>query len=449
MKHTLFLFAACLLFPISGHAQNTSLVIYNSDLALVRKAVDLDLVKGAQTVTFTDVADRIDPTSIRLESPDGNVKLIEQNFQFDLVNSQRILNATIGKPMTVRIKGGDIVQGTLLSTEGDIIIRDSGGKVIILHADAIERFEFPELPPGMVSHATLVWKLESAKAGKSRVMLSYLTSGFTWHVEYSAVMNAAQTEMELSSLVSLENNSGESFPDSKLKLVAGALHRVAAPQPVPRFAGKGVMMAAAADMESNIQERAVSEYHLYELQGQTTVENAEIKQIPMFNPAKTAVQQKFIYDASKDQDNVATTIEFVNAEKDGLGMPIPEGKVRTYRKDTDNSLVLVGEDSIDHTPKNERVRLTLGSAFDLKAERKIMDNRSISPRINEQDVQVELRNQKSQPVTIIVVERVYGVWEITKKSQDFVKKDAKTAEFTVNVPANGQSTVTYTVRNKF
>ncbi len=450
MKHTLFLVAACLLLPVSGRAQDTSLVVYNTDLALVRKAVDLDLVKGPQTVTFTAVSDRIDPTSVRVESPDGSVKLIEQSFQFDLVNAQRILQDTVGKPLSVRMKGGDIVQGTLLSTGGDIVIRDAGGKVNALRADTIERFEFPELPAGLVSRPTLVWTLNSGKAGKSRVIVSYLTAGLTWHAEYSAVVNAAQTEMELSSLVSLENTSRESFPNAPLKLVAGAVHRAAMPQPVPRFGRKEAMMAApAADQATGFQERGVSEYHLYELQGRTTVNSSEIKQISLFNPAKTAIQQKFIYDVNKDPDNATSNIEFVNSEKDGLGMPLPGGKVRVYRRDTDNSPVLVGEDVMDHTPKNERVRLTLGSAFDIKAERRIMDNRNISPRVNEQDVEIDLRNQKDQQVTVTVVEHLYGAWEVTKKSRNFEKKDANTIEFTVTVPSNGQTTVSYTVRNRF
>ena len=450
MKHCTLLLAIGLLLPVSIRAQESSLVIYNTDLALVRKVMDMDLSKGTQRVTFSEVSDRIDPTSVRLESPDGGVKLIEQSFQFALVSSQRILQETIGKPLTIRVKGGDIIQGTLLSSGGDIVLRESGGRINVLRADSIERFEFPELPAGMVSRPVLVWKLDSARAGKNRVIVSYLTSGLTWHAEYSAVVNAAQTELELSSLVSLENSSGESFPDSQLKLVAGDIHRAASPRPLPRFAAKEAMMAApAADQAGGFQERGVSEYHLYELQGKTTVTNAEIKQISLFPPIKTAVQRKFVFDASRDPASVSVNIEFVNTEKDGLGMPLPGGKVRAYRLDTDNSPVLVGEDVMAHTPKNERVRLNLGNAFDLKAERKVMDNRTISARINEQEVEVILRNQKSQPATITVVESLHGDWEIVKKSQDFVRKDANTIEFIVNVPAGGQSAVLYTVRNKF
>lgn len=191
------------------------------------------------------------------------------------------------------------------------------------------------------------------------------------------------------------------------------------------------------------------EYHLYELSERTTIDNAEIKQLSLFSPVTAKIQKLFIYDGAKNSKDVAVNVEFVNSEKDGLGLALPAGKVRVYKRDTDNALELVGEDAIDHTPKNEKVRLVLGNAFDLVGERRVTDTRSISSHMNEQKVEISLRNRKDQPVTITAVEHFWGDWDITQKSADFVKKDAYTAEFTVTVPPNGVKVVSYTAVNKF
>jgi hypothetical protein len=206
-------FIACAAFclPLASlFARDISVTVYNTDLAVIKLVDDMDFTRGMQTVSFTDVADRIDPTSVRLKALQGDVKILEQNFRYDLVNSQKILQKYIDKNVAVILKGGVIVSGILQSASGDIVLKGTDGRLSVIRADAVERYEFPELPGGLVTRPTLFWKLNSDRAGKTPTEVSYLTAGFSWHAEYTAVVNAAETGMELSALISLENNSGAS-----------------------------------------------------------------------------------------------------------------------------------------------------------------------------------------------------------------------------------------------
>lgn len=435
-------------FSMAAGAEDTSLVVYNTDLGLVKQTISLDLARGVQSAAFTGVPARIDPTSVRLESRDAGFRMLEQDFQSNLVTAQNILERYVNRTIAVFQRGGNLVQGTLLSAGGDIIIKDSSGKVSILKAESIERYELPELPPGLVNAPTLVWKLASDRAGKTDALISYLTGGLTWHAEYGAVVNSAETEMELTSFISIENSSGLTFENASLKLVAGDIHRVKSPRPMPAFRLEKSVMASA-DLAQNIEERAISEYHLYELKTRTTIPDASVKQVAFIAPVTVKVRRTFVYDSAKNPTDVMVNVEFVNSEKEGPNTPLPAGRVRVFRTDADGALVLVGEDALDHTPKNEKVRLTLGNAFDLKADRKVTDTRTISPRVNEQRIEISLRNRKTEPVSAIVVEHLYGDWEILQKSHEYVKKDAATVEFTVNVPANGETSVSYTVRFRY
>jgi hypothetical protein len=444
MRIILISIAAFWLANTSPYAREISVTIYNTDLAVIKLIEDMDFTRGMQTISYTDVAERIDPTSVRLKALQGNVTIKEQDYRYDLVNSQKILQKYIDKNITVTLKGGVNVSGILQSATGDIVLKSADGKLSIIRADALERFDFPELPGGLVTRPTLFWKVNSDRDGKTPAEVSYLTSGFSWHAEYTAVVNTQETEMELSALVSLENNSGASYENALLKLVAGDIHRAQVP-PAPRF---GVEKTLAAESVA-FQERGLFEYHLYELSGRTTIDNAEIKQLSLFSPTAAKIKKLFTYDGAKNPKDVTVNVEFVNSEKDGLGMPLPAGKVRVFKRDTDNALELVGEDSIDHTPKNEKVRLVLGNAFDLAGERRVTETRSISSHMNEQKVEISFRNHKDQPVTITAVEHFWGDWDITQKTANFVKKDAYTAEFTVTVPSNGESVISYTATNKF
>jgi len=427
------------------YAEDISLTVYNNDMAVVKVLDSMSFEKGAQTISYTGVADRIDPTSVRFSVPKGGVTVLEQNYRYDLANSRTVLDRYIDKNVTLIVEQGGMVGGVLQSVAGDIVLRDESGRVNIVRLDAVERYELPGLPEGLVTRPTLYWKLDSAKAGKYDTEVSYITGGLSWHAEYTAVVGRDEKTMELSSWVSVDNNSGAAYHNARLKLIAGDVHRVV---PGDMVLGRGKLMSVAeeAPQAPGFVERGLFEYHLYDLQRRTDVADKEMKQISLFDPTEVKALKRFVYDSRKNDTKVGVSMEFVNTEKDGLGMPLPAGKVRVYKRDTDGGLEFVGEDAVDHTPKNEKVRLTLGSAFDLAAERKIVDTRRISQRVREDLIEISLRNRKSERVTVTAVEHFWGDWEISEKSHDFVKKDAYTAEFTIDIPPDSETKITYTVR---
>ena len=435
------------LFSLGRNAwsEDISLTVYNNDLAVVKVVDTMSFKSGRQTISMTDVAEMVDPTSVRFTSEKGDVRIIEQNYRFDLINPRKVLQRYIDSDIAIRLDEGDFIEGTLQSVSNDVVIKSRDGKLNIVKEDAIRRFEFPELPEGLITRPTLVWDIYSGNNITTSTEVSYMTQGMSWHAEYTAVASDNDDAVELSSWVSVENNSGTTYTDASLKVVAGDVHRVT--PPMPQFGRAMVKSTAMAeDMAGGFEERGLFEYHLYELKGKTTVQNAEIKQISLFEPVTTKAKKLFLYDVRKDAEKVSVSLEFVNSQKDGLGMPLPAGKVRVYKRDTDGSLEFIGEDSLDHTPKNEKVRLVMGNAFDCVGERRVTDTKRITQRMREETVEIKLRNRKEESVTITAVEHLWGDWEIMEKSAEFVKKDAYTAEFTVAVPADGEVVITYTVR---
>ncbi len=389
----LIIFTLLMMLALSiGYAQDYSLTVYNNDLAIVKIVDEMSFDKGQQIISFTGVTERIDPTSVRFSAKNGNVNILEQNYRYDLVNSQKVLAKYVDKGITIRVKEGELIEGVLQSVSGDVVIKGRDGGIKIVKLNAIEQFDFPELPEGLITRPTLFWKLYSGKALKTETEVSYMSAGFDWHAEYTAVVSDDETEMEVSSWVSINNNSGATFKDATLKLVAGEVHRVRPGLPLrKRMMVEGVTLEG--EPRVGFEERGLFEYHLYELKGKTTVNNAEIKQISLFPATTIKASKLFIYDSRQDAKKVTVKMEFVNTEKDGLGIPLPAGKVRVYKRDIDGSIEFIGEDAIDHTPKNERVRLILGSAFDIAAERKVVDSRRISKPVREGSVEISLRNR--------------------------------------------------------
>lgn len=442
-----FMLAVCFMWcgVHSAGAEDVSLTVYNTDLAIVKIVDNMSFVKGGQTVTFTGVANRIDPTSVRFKALDGDIDVVEQNYRYDLVNSRKVLERYIDKDVTLIVEGGSVIEGILQSVAGDIVLKDRAGRVNIVRTEAVERYDLPELPDGLITRPTLFWQVMSEREREAKTEVSYMTGGFSWHAEYTAVVGDDETSMEMSSWVSVDNTSGASFENARLKLVAGDVHRAPRVMVKTQSAPRAMAMEDAA---AGFEERELFEYHLYDLGRRTDVFDREIKQIALFDPSTIKAEKRFVYEAMKDDSKVRVSMEFVNSEKEGLGMALPAGTVRVYKRDRDDSIEFVGEDRIDHTPKNEKVRLTLGNAFDIAAERTITDTRRVTDRVREQSVEISLRNRKTEPVTVTVIERLWGDWDIIRKSHDFKKKDAWTAEFTVDIPADSETKVVYTARMK-
>ena len=430
-------------------ARDVTVTVYNSNLALVKDVRTLELGSGRQTLRFADVSAQIDPTSVHLmPKGGGGLAVLEQNFQYDLVSAERILDRYRDRDLTVLGKDGKSTSGTLLSYDGANLVLDRKPGVAIINRAEVKEIQFSELPGGLITRPTLVWLIDNAGAARRDAQISYLTTGLSWHAEYVAVIAADDRAMSWAGWVSLENNSGTSYPEAKLKLVAGDVNRVQ-----EEFAqmsrGKGLTMAMDTASPPQFAEQSFFEYHLYSLARPTTLADRETKQLSLFPTAGVQADKIFTYDRSRDARKVRVTMEFKNTQGAGLGMALPRGKVRVYKEDKSGAQEFVGEDRIDHTAKDEAVRVTVGDAFDVVGEYRQVDTRHISDRETETAHEIKIRNRKdSERVTVKIVERAWGDWRITSASQDHVKKDATTLEFTVSVAPGEEKVVSYTVRTK-
>lgn len=415
-------------------AKDVSITVYNQNRGLVKDSRDLAIEKGVSALSFTDVAAQIDPTSVHFKSrtaPD-KIQILEQNYEYDLVGAQKILRKAVDGSIRVVTEEGEVFVGTLLTASGgDVVIRTQDGSVQVIQSDAIQHFDFSKLPEGLITRPTLVWMVKNEGPTQHEAEISYLTGGLNWHAEYVAVVNTNDTKLDLSGWVSIDNQSGTTYPDAKLKLVAGDVNVVE--DRMVRKSGAQFDALRVAEAAPQFEEKSFFEYHLYTLQRRATLKDNQTKQISLFPSADTEIEKRYIYDGRRHADKVRVNVEFRNSKKAGLGMPLPKGKIRVYKEDTDGALEFIGEDQIDHTPKDEDVRIFLGNAFDLVGERTVTDSRKISNRSREETIEVTLRNHKDEDVVIRVVEHFWGDWRILEKTHEPVEKDAGKAEFDVPV----------------
>ncbi len=422
-----------------------TVTVYNDGRGLVKDVRELNFKKGADTVKITDVAALLDPTSVRFEplARKNDIDLLEQNFEFDLIGSEKLLNKYLDRNIDLVTKDQKTFSGKLLSyTGGQYVLSVPAGGIKVVNAGEVVNVSMPELPSGFYTRPTLVWLFNSRYAGKEKCQVSYLTGNLGWHAEYVALVNATDDRLSLSGWVSIDNRSGAAYPKAKLKLVAGELQR-ARRKGEPVYTD-GIMRAA--ESAPTFEEKSFFEYHLYTLAFPTTLANNQIKQVSLFDPAETPVKKHFIYDPERDATKASVVLEFKNSKEMGLGMALPAGVVRMMKRDTDGSIELIGEDNLGHTPKDEIVKLTVGKAFDIACEQVQKDRRQISSKVWEEDWEVSIRNHKAEPVTVRVVKRLWGFWDITQSSHTFIKKDASTAWFEIPVDKDKETKLTFTVR---
>lgn len=453
-------------------SQGISLTIYNQNFGLVRDVRSMSLTPGINHVRFEDVAAQIDPTTVSFQSltAPNAVVVREQNYQYDLIDTNTILSKSVGKEIKFKqfLDNGSVAElnGTLLNSPTAVVYDPNGGSrqgyhgLVVKTADGIVlnpvgQIQLAEMPPGLVPKPSLLWKLEATKGGEHKTEVAYQTAGINWKCDYVAVVNKDDTESDLTSWVTLDNKSGATYKNAALKLLAGDVHRV---QPAA-IRSRGMLMAkAAAAPAAQFKEQSFAEYHLYSLQGKTDVKDKETKQMSLFNASAIPIKKLFIFDVggqnyysrNASSNKIQVKFELVNSEKNHLGMPMPKGKVRVYKQDQDGSLQFIGEDEIDHTPKDEKVRLYIGDAFDLVGERKQMSSRSIpgTPHIQRYTYEISLRNHKDSEVTITDVEHAYGDWIILNSSMPYTKKDSHTFEFAAKVPAHGETKISYEIEIK-
>ena len=454
------------LTPAIAQGEGLELAVYNQNLALVKDRRSLELTPGLNEVRFVDVAAQIDPTSVHFRSltdPEGTV-VLEQNYEYDIVNSAKLLQKYLDQEISLVTEDGQEYVGTLLSGADNVILEAADGQVTVLKLEQIKEFSFPALPEGLITRPTLVWLLQSAQGGSQEVEVTYLTNGINWEANYIVVLADDEQSLDLDGWVTLDNRSGTAYENATLKLIAGDIHRAATDGYVVE---KSLAYEEAAAAAPQVEERGFFEYHLYEVQRPVTVKDQQTKQIEFVTASGVPATKFFVYDGSQmsfgsyyqplddpsygTQSNtkVMVMLDFTNGEEQGLGVPLPKGTLRVYQKDVDGSTLLIGEDAIDHTPRDEDVRLYIGDAFDIVGERVQTDFQvDYDDDWMEESYQITLRNHKDEDVVVRAVEHLFrwSQWQILDASEDFQKLDAQTIEFQVPVEANGEAVVTYRVR---
>jgi hypothetical protein len=445
--------------------------------ALVREQREFSLKGGRNVLRVSDIPALIDPTTVSfgsLTDPKGT-RVVEQNFEFDLTSSAKLLSRYLDREITVeqaRGQGVGTFTGTLVGTQGGLTLKQPDGSVrIVTHHAGVK---LPELPGGLISKPTLVWEIDAGAAGSHKARIAYQTGGMTWWADYNLAYSepkAGSCKVDVGAWVTIVNQSGTSFNDARLKLVAGDVQRAQPRHPAAPAARLASQEMKMADRMEGFSEKAFFEYHLYTLGRKTSLAQNATKQIELFPTAGGVGCEKvlvyygqagmhpYYYGAPMTDRNfgnqsnkkVDIYLRFKNSKENGLGVPLPAGKMRVAKVDpADASLEFIGEDLIDHTAREETVQLKLGSAFDVVGERRQVDFRiDTSAKWIEEDIEVKVRNQKlGEAATVIVKENLYrwSNWSILRRTHEFTKEDARTIHFPVRLAPKQEAVVRYTVR---
>ena len=447
--------------------KNVSITVYNSNLGLVKDTRVIRVPRGTSLLRFMDVAQQINATSVHIKSLTAADALneVEQSYEYDLLNPQKLLDKYVGKEITLVLRTVQNNSETLTPTKATLLSNNNGqvwqiGEQIIINPTNIAEMRFDKLPQDLIAKPTLVWTLTNTGAETHTVEASYLTQGMGWRSDYVVVVNQNDTKADLNGWVTINNNSGTAYRNAELKLVAGDVNRVR-DEPVNGRMKTMEMRATADAAAPQFQEQAFFEYHLYSLQRATTLKHNETKQISLLSAANLNVKkelvvngQPFYYQGYNNpgepvKEKVGVFVGFKNAKENNLGLPLPAGVVRVYKADTTGAQQFVGEDRIAHTPKDENVRIKLGDAFDVVAERKQMDYKNIARRVFEYAYEIRIRNHKDEAITVIVNEPIGGDWEMVSSTFPAEKTAAFAARFTVPVAKDGEAVLSYRVRVKF
>ena len=445
--------------PLSVTAANqrdVMVTVYNGNLGLVRDVRETRLPAGVSSVQFMDVAALIDPTSVHLVSLTDRpgLGILEQNYEYDLLSSEKLLEKYVGRTVRLQTSDGLSREARLLTTRGPVF--DIDGQIHLGHRGQIV---LPALPDNLVAQPTLVWLLKNRTDRPQRVEASYLTGGLNWKADYVMVLGPGDDRADVTGWVTVENTSGATYANAALKLVAGDVNRVAESRKLQRAMETAAATPAAMADRAFVSE-GLFEYHLYTLDARTTIKQNQTKQLTLMTAADVPVKKRLFYYGAQEyyrttygqpisNQKVAVTLEIVNGKDQRLGVPLPRGKVRVYKADTSGSQQFVGEDWIDHTPKDERVRIKLGNAFDVVGERTQKDWRRVRDNVYEIEWEIVLRNHKTDDQTVTVLEPVPGDWQVLSSSHPYEKPEAHTLRYEARVPKGGATTITYRVRTRF
>ena len=431
--------------------------IYNGNLGLVKDVRQTRLPTGLHETEFTDVAAQIDPTSVHLKSltdPTG-LRILEQNYEYDLLSSGKLMEKYVGRMVRLYNTDGTYLEAKLLATAGPVF--EINGQIHLGHNG---RLVLPSLPDNLVSKPTLVWLLRNAIAGPQRVEASYLTGGITWKADYVMVINAADTKSDVTGWVTIDNRSGATYGNASLKLVAGDVNRAVEGRRAARLMDVAAKAASNQEAARDFKSEGFFEYHLYTLDGRTTIKDNQTKQLTLMAAADVPVVKQLIYYGAQDyyrasyglpmsNQKVGVYLDIKNSKENRLGLPLPKGKIRVYKADASGSQQFVGEDWIDHTPRDERVMIKMGDAFDVVGERTQKEWRKIGSNLYEVEWEISLRNHKKDDQTVTVIEPVPGDWQVLTSTHAWEKPEAHTLKFQVPVVKEGASKLTYRVRLRF
>ena len=439
-----------------------AVTIYNVNLGLVKDQRTVRLPIGSGELRFMDVASKIIPTSVYIRSliDLSSLQILEQNYEYDLLNPQKLLDKYVGREVKLYYKNPytereEIVTATLLSNNGGPIFR-IGDEITFGHPG---RIIFPELPENLISKPTLVWLIDNTLPKAQKIEASYLTNGINWRADYVVTLNAKDDMADLAGWVSIDNKSGAIYRNAKLKLVAGDVNRVRNER---EYMDK-MLRAAVAEAKAakpQFKEEEFFEYHIYTLQRPATIKQNQTKQISLVTADSIPVKKELVYYGARyyyrnrhgemiSNQKIGVFVEITNKKENNLGIPLPKGTVRVYKHDSEGSLQFVGEDSIDHTPKDEKVKIKLGDAFDVVGSRKQTDWRKIAYDTYEAAFEISLRNHKKEDVTVKVIEPIPGDWRILSSSHDYSKTEAHTAEFNIKIPSDKETKLKYRVLMRF
>jgi hypothetical protein len=438
-----------------------AVTVYNSDLALVRDVRNVRLRRGISELQFADIAATVNPATVHFRSlsQPSQLDVLEQNYEYDLLDPEKLLRKYVGRDVTLinlRQENGttktDEVTARLLSDNNNAPVWRIGNEIVTgLHADHIR---FPELPKNLFARPTLIWTLQNTGTENHRVEAAYLAGRLAWNADYVLNVGRDDKAADLDGWVTLTNGSGTDFRNARVQLVAGDLNRVR--QAIGRMQMDAASPAAKAARE--MTQESFSEYHLYTLGRKTTINNSETKQVSLLGGTGVPVIKRYVVDGQSFyyrnaqhpgapiKDDVQVYYQFKNEDKAGLGLPMPAGTVRVYQADSTGGLQFVGEDRIDHTPKDETINLKIGNAFDVVAERNQIDFQKIAANVYDVEFEITLRNHKTAPITVDVNEPVGGTWRMLSASHEWTKTAAWAAKFTVPVAANAAAVLRYRVR---
>lgn len=441
-----------------------SLTVYNSNTALVRDVRQIQLRSGTFPLRFEGVSASINPVTVHFRSltDPSKLSIVEQNYEYDLLDPQKLLKKYVGREVTL-VTGETENNSTRYVERKALLLSDNESPVWKIGDEIVTgvptgTYKFPDLPGNLYSQPTLIWALENRGPASQKIEASYLTEGLNWNADYVLTVSRDEKFADLNGWVTVVNNSGVAYENASLQLVAGKLHQILPQSRMVASAGLAIENAKAAAPQ--FEQENFNEYHLYSLDRKTSIENNESKQISLLSGTQVPVEKFLLTQGSRyyyRNSNIGEAISqpvkvyyrFRNSQQNNLGIPLPAGTVRVYQADSRGGTQFVGEDKIEHTPKDETVRINTGEAFDVVCDRKQLDFKRISSDVFEFEYQITLRNHKDSAVTVEVREPIGGDWEVLNSNLKWDKLDSSTLGFEVPVDKNGTSTLTYKVRVKW